>query len=152
MLGKHITRERVESVAWGAFSAFAALRAYCPPVCPPRSVEFRDFLKTALDKNPETRPSAAQLLEVSGSSLLGHCQPPLPCPALPLEVEGGGGRLGPGSWTHSSSSSGDCERPSIHQPAFPGSFRDDGSCAGRAGVKEAPWSPVLTEFTFRWGD
>ncbi|XP_048189887.1 serine/threonine-protein kinase 10 isoform X2 [Perognathus longimembris pacificus] len=27
------------------------------------SVEFRDFLKTALDKNPETRPTAAQLLE-----------------------------------------------------------------------------------------
>jgi len=27
------------------------------------SVEFRDFLKTALDKSPETRPSAAQLLE-----------------------------------------------------------------------------------------
>lgn len=30
------------------------------------SVEFRDFLKIALDKNPETRPSAAQLLQVSG--------------------------------------------------------------------------------------
>lgn len=27
------------------------------------SVEFRDFLKIALDKNPETRPSAAQLLQ-----------------------------------------------------------------------------------------
>ncbi|XP_054833346.1 serine/threonine-protein kinase 10 [Eublepharis macularius] len=27
------------------------------------SSEFKDFLKTALDKNPETRPSAAQLLE-----------------------------------------------------------------------------------------
>uniref|UniRef100_A0ABI7Y9A2 non-specific serine/threonine protein kinase n=1 Tax=Felis catus TaxID=9685 RepID=A0ABI7Y9A2_FELCA len=27
------------------------------------SVEFRDFLKVALDKNPETRPNAAQLLE-----------------------------------------------------------------------------------------
>ncbi|EMP33457.1 Serine/threonine-protein kinase 10 [Chelonia mydas] len=29
------------------------------------SPEFKDFLKTALDKNPETRPSAAQLLEHS---------------------------------------------------------------------------------------
>ncbi|KAM4826709.1 serine/threonine-protein kinase 10 isoform 2-T4 [Thomomys bottae] len=37
-----------------------------PPtlLTPPKwSVEFRDFLKMALDKNPETRPSAAQLLE-----------------------------------------------------------------------------------------
>ncbi|NXA22488.1 STK10 kinase, partial [Ibidorhyncha struthersii] len=37
-----------------------------PPMlsCPSKwSLEFRDFLKTALDKNPETRPSAAQLLE-----------------------------------------------------------------------------------------
>ncbi|KAM8798977.1 serine/threonine-protein kinase 10 [Eudromia elegans] len=37
-----------------------------PPTlsCPSKwSKEFRDFLKTALDKNPETRPSAAQLLE-----------------------------------------------------------------------------------------
>ncbi|XP_074739708.1 serine/threonine-protein kinase 10 isoform X2 [Strix uralensis] len=37
-----------------------------PPTlsCPSKwSLEFRDFLKTALDKNPETRPSAAQLLE-----------------------------------------------------------------------------------------
>ncbi|XP_074866055.1 serine/threonine-protein kinase 10 isoform X4 [Carettochelys insculpta] len=39
-----------------------------PPTlnCPSKwSPEFRDFLKTALDKNPETRPSAAQLLEHS---------------------------------------------------------------------------------------
>uniref|UniRef100_A0A8C9L820 non-specific serine/threonine protein kinase n=1 Tax=Pavo cristatus TaxID=9049 RepID=A0A8C9L820_PAVCR len=37
-----------------------------PPTlsCPSKwSLEFRDFLKTALDKNPETRPSAAQLLQ-----------------------------------------------------------------------------------------
>ncbi|KFV54640.1 Serine/threonine-protein kinase 10, partial [Tyto alba] len=37
-----------------------------PPTlsCPSKwSLEFRDFLKTALDKNPETRPTAAQLLE-----------------------------------------------------------------------------------------
>ncbi|NWX95359.1 STK10 kinase, partial [Nothoprocta ornata] len=37
-----------------------------PPTlsCPSKwSKEFRDFLKTALDKNPETRPNAAQLLE-----------------------------------------------------------------------------------------
>ncbi|XP_032929324.1 serine/threonine-protein kinase 10 [Catharus ustulatus] len=37
-----------------------------PPTlsCPSKwSLEFRDFLKTALDKNPESRPSAAQLLE-----------------------------------------------------------------------------------------
>ncbi|XP_038269243.1 serine/threonine-protein kinase 10 [Dermochelys coriacea] len=39
-----------------------------PPTlnCPSKwSSEFKDFLKTALDKNPETRPSAAQLLEHS---------------------------------------------------------------------------------------
>ncbi|NWS29102.1 STK10 kinase, partial [Polioptila caerulea] len=37
-----------------------------PPTlsCPSKwSLEFRDFLKKALDKNPESRPSAAQLLE-----------------------------------------------------------------------------------------
>ncbi|XP_062358527.1 serine/threonine-protein kinase 10 isoform X2 [Cinclus cinclus] len=37
-----------------------------PPTlsCPSKwSLEFRDFLKKALDKNPETRPTAAQLLE-----------------------------------------------------------------------------------------
>lgn len=30
----------------------------------PRSREFKDFLKKALDKNPETRPTAVQLMEV----------------------------------------------------------------------------------------
>ncbi|XP_075457096.1 serine/threonine-protein kinase 10 isoform X2 [Ascaphus truei] len=36
-----------------------------PTLCSPSkwSLEFRDFLKKALDKNPETRPSAAQLVE-----------------------------------------------------------------------------------------
>lgn len=29
-----------------------------------RSMEFNDFLKKALDRNPEMRPTAAQLLEV----------------------------------------------------------------------------------------
>lgn len=32
--------------------------------CHSRSPEFNDFLKKSLDKNPETRPSAAQLMEV----------------------------------------------------------------------------------------
>lgn len=36
---------------------------------PPRSQEFKDFLRKALDKNPETRPSALQLLEVGTAKL-----------------------------------------------------------------------------------
>uniref|UniRef100_A0A8C1W1G3 non-specific serine/threonine protein kinase n=1 Tax=Cyprinus carpio TaxID=7962 RepID=A0A8C1W1G3_CYPCA len=35
------------------------------------SMEFKDFLKKALDRNPETRPTAAQLLDVSETSLNG---------------------------------------------------------------------------------
>lgn len=34
-----------------------------------RSMEFNDFLKKALDRNPETRPTAAQLLEVRNFTL-----------------------------------------------------------------------------------
>lgn len=34
-------------------------------LCVLRSQEFKDFLKKSLDKNPESRPDAAQLLEVS---------------------------------------------------------------------------------------
>lgn len=70
-------------MTWGALSA-SPRSELTAATCPPRSVEFRDFLKTALDKNPETRPSASQLLEVSGSSLPGSC--PLTCPCF------GGGR------------------------------------------------------------
>ncbi|KFZ56573.1 Serine/threonine-protein kinase 10, partial [Podiceps cristatus] len=46
-------------VAFKAFSSSELLTDNCVL----RSLEFRDFLKKALDKNPETRPSAAQLLE-----------------------------------------------------------------------------------------
>lgn len=35
---------------------------------PQRSPEFNDFLRRALDKNPETRPSAVQLLEVGAAA------------------------------------------------------------------------------------
>ena len=73
-----------------------------PPVCPPRSAEFRDFLKTALDKNPETRPSAAQLLEVSG--------PPSQVAAC-LDLEAGFVLTLP--W-------GRRAQPCSHQPACPG--------------------------------
>lgn len=65
---------------WHPFGPHPALSSLQPP--PPRSAEFRDFLKTALDKNPETRPSAAQLLEVSGSPIP---ELPSPCPVPPLD-------------------------------------------------------------------
>lgn len=72
------------------FSQFLPYSELTATTCahPPRSVEFRDFLKTALDKNPETRPSAAQLLEVRGCPVLGVAACPL-CPALLLHTEDG---------------------------------------------------------------
>lgn len=35
-------------------------------------MDFNDFLKKALDRNPETRPTAAQLLEVRKSTLVNN--------------------------------------------------------------------------------
>lgn len=58
-----------------------------PPTlsCPSKwSLEFRDFLKKALDKNPETRPSAAQLLEVGTSISLWAGSVPGVCVCLSL--------------------------------------------------------------------
>lgn len=38
----------------------------------PRSQEFKDFLKKALDKNPETRPTAVQLMEVGRDAMSNY--------------------------------------------------------------------------------